>query len=224
MNAVDRAYDFAKSRILDGQYPGGELISEAHVADKVGISRTPVREAFLRLQSEGLLRLYPKRGALVVPVSVSEIENVMETRLVIERHAIQKVVRERHDLASELHAAMERQRMLARERKTTDFVAADREFHRLFIAATGNEILLSLHDSMRDRQTRMGLTALARSDARVQQILEEHEGIARAVVARDERRAADQIVRHLMGTSVLLGARGDSLRWASDAPSFQPDV
>jgi DNA-binding GntR family transcriptional regulator len=90
MSATDEAYAFAKKRILDGRFAGGELISEGDVAAGVGLSRTPVREAFLRLEGEGLLRLYPKRGALVVPVSAAEMRHVMETRLLVERYAIER--------------------------------------------------------------------------------------------------------------------------------------
>ena len=90
MSATEQAYAYAKERILDGRFAGGELISEGDVATGVGLSRTPVREAFLRLESEGLLRLYPKRGALVVPVSAAEVHAVMETRLLVERFAVEK--------------------------------------------------------------------------------------------------------------------------------------
>jgi DNA-binding transcriptional regulator YhcF (GntR family) len=100
MSVAERAYLFAKERILDGRYTGGELISEGDVAAGVGVSRTPVREAFLRLETEGLLRLYPKRGALVVPVSSAEVESVMETRLLVEQFAIEKVIRSEIDLGS----------------------------------------------------------------------------------------------------------------------------
>ena len=65
--AKDRALDYVKSQVLTGAFPGGELISEGEVANALGMSRTPVREAFLQLESQGLLKLYPKRGALVVP-------------------------------------------------------------------------------------------------------------------------------------------------------------
>jgi DNA-binding GntR family transcriptional regulator len=92
MTAKDRAYAFTKERVLDSTYAGGDLITEGEVADALGMSRTPVREAFLRLEGEGLLRLYPKRGALVVPVSVGEVEAVMETRMLVERFALDKVL------------------------------------------------------------------------------------------------------------------------------------
>ena len=92
MTATNRAYAFTKGRVLDSTFAGGNFITEGEVADALGMSRTPVREAFLRLEGEGLLRLYPKRGALVVPVSVGEVEAVMETRMLVERFALDKVL------------------------------------------------------------------------------------------------------------------------------------
>src|SRR3954454_11525326 len=82
--ATSRAYDHLKQAILDRAYPGGALLSEGEGAAQVGVSRTPVREALLRLESEGLVRLYPKRGALVLPVSPQEISDVLETRELVE--------------------------------------------------------------------------------------------------------------------------------------------
>ncbi|MCW3001367.1 MAG: GntR family transcriptional regulator [Conexibacter sp.] len=204
MTASDRAYDFAKERILDGRFAGGELISEGDVAVGVGLSRTPVREAFLRLESEGLLRLYPKRGALVVPVSVAEVESVIETRLLVERFAIEKVIRHGVELGTILDAAIREQEALAAQEREREFVEADREFHRLVVAAAENDILLQLHDSLRDRQSRMGLAALARDEDRTGQILQEHRELAAAVTARDEELARSIVDRHLRGTLTLL--------------------
>src|SRR3954468_3500809 len=142
MAAADIAYDFTKARILDGRMAGGAMVSEGDVAEGTGLSRTPVREAFLRLESEGLLRLYPKRGALVVPVSAAEIESVMETRLLVERHAIEKVVRSRAEIGEALAAELRRQEQLIATGDSPAFVDSDREFHRVFVAAAGNPILL----------------------------------------------------------------------------------
>src|SRR3954447_11104588 len=82
--ATSRAYDHVKQAILDRAYPGGALLSEGEIATAVGVSRTPVREALLRLETEGLVRLYPKRGALVLAVSAQEITDVLETRELVE--------------------------------------------------------------------------------------------------------------------------------------------
>ena len=204
MSVAEQAYAFAKERILDGRYTGGELISEGDVAAGVGVSRTPVREAFLRLETEGLLRLYPKRGALVVPVSAAEVESVMETRILVEQFAIAKVIETEIDLASRLQEAISRQVELARRHDERNFVEIDREFHRIFVAAAGNPILLQLHDSLRDRQSRMMLAALARDAHRLQQVLDEHGALAEAVRTGQAELARQVLETHLQGTLKLL--------------------
>ena len=101
-SASERAYRHVKERVLNGKLPGGELISEGEIAEALGMSRTPVRAAFAQLESEGLLRLYPKRGALVVPVSAQELEDVIETRWVIERYAIERAIGDPGELPARL--------------------------------------------------------------------------------------------------------------------------
>jgi DNA-binding GntR family transcriptional regulator len=204
MTAAEKAYVFTKERILDGRFGGGLLITEGDVGADVGVSRTPVREAFLRLESEGLLRLYPKRGALVVAVSPTEVEMVMETRLLVERFAIGKIIETEAELGASPAEVIARQERLGARSDSTGFVEADREFHRIFVAAAGNPILLALHDSLRDRQTRMNLAALARSDDRQRQVLMEHRAIAEAVAARDLDAALAMVDQHLGATQALL--------------------
>lgn len=204
MTAADRAYAYAKKRILDGRLPGGTLITEGDVGADVGVSRTPVREAFLRLESEGLLTLYPKRGAIVVAVSAAEVESVMETRLLVERFAIRKIIEDELGLGAAPVEVIARQEELATRENWREFVEADREFHRIFVAAAGNPILLQLHDSLRDRQTRMNLAALVRNTGRDRQVLAEHRVLADAVDDRDLDAALSMVDEHLGATLALL--------------------
>lgn len=223
MAAADRAYEYAKNRILDGRFPGGELIAEGDVAEPTGLSRTPVREAFLRLEAEGLLQLYPKRGALVVPVSPLEVESVMETRRLIESFAIERVIEHGTPVGQELTDAIERGERCAEASERQGFVDADREFHRVFMAAAGNPLLLDLHDSLRDRQSRMGLVAIARVTGRMETILGEHRTLRDAVVAARPVRATEILAEHLDGT---LQALRDSLVVGTPPrrdPSPRPD-
>jgi DNA-binding GntR family transcriptional regulator len=208
MAAADRAYAFAKGRILNGRFPGGTFITEGNVAAAVGLSRTPVREAFSRLASEGLLKVYPKRGALVVPVSAAEVESVMEARLVVEQFAIEKVIEYGTNLGSGPADAIAKQERFAAVGDLRKFIETDHKFHRLFVAAADNPILLQLHDSMRDRQHRMGLAALARDDARTLKALDEHRALVGVVEAGDADDARMIIRAHLHATLTLL--RGNS--------------
>jgi DNA-binding GntR family transcriptional regulator len=210
-SATARVYAHVKERLLDGRFPGGALLSENELAQRLGLSRTPVRQAFVQLEAEGLLELYPKRGALVVPVSVAEVESVMETRLLVERFAIEKVIDRGIDLGPDLELAIAHQEALTARGREREFVEADREFHRLVVAAAGNAILLQLHDSLRDRQSRMGLAALMRDENRMRQILEEHRTLVAAVTARDAELACSLVDRHLEGTLALLLGSSSSL-------------
>src|ERR671931_1935108 len=88
--AAARVYAYVKQRLLDGTFAGGALLSENELSQQLGLSRTPVRQAFVQLEAEGLLELYPKRGALVVPVAASEIEDVFEARLLVEEHCARR--------------------------------------------------------------------------------------------------------------------------------------
>jgi DNA-binding GntR family transcriptional regulator len=207
VTATNRAYAHTKERVLDGTYPGGTLITEGDVSVAVGVSRTPVREAFLRLQAEGLLRLYPKRGALVVPVSAREVDDVMETRALVERFAVEKVIASgaHRELGARLADSLARQRRL---RKSPEpFTEADRDFHGLVVAATGNQVLVDLYASLRDRQLRMGVSALSRDPGRTDTILDEHAELAEAITAGDREAALACVDRHLHGTEVALRHR-----------------
>ena len=208
MTAKDRAYEFTKARVLDSTFAGGDLITEGEVADALGMSRTPVREAFLRLEGEGLLRLYPKRGALVVPVSVGEVEAVMETRMLVERFALDKVLSAgpAPAIAAELDARIARQEEHIAAGDADGFAAVDREFHTTFVTAAGNPIVAGLYDTLRDRQQRMIVTSLLISAERSASILVEHRELADAIRTGDLERAQTVLASHLRGTLDLVRA------------------
>ncbi|MCW2598884.1 MAG: ydfH1 [Frankiales bacterium] len=202
-SATDLAYATVKQGVLQGDYPGGELLSEGEVAAVVGVSRTPVREAFLRLQAEGLLKLYPKRGALVVPVSVREVDDVLEARRVVETFAVEKAVTSGAAVALGDTLAG----MLTAQSGPVDleaFAVADRAFHFQLVAAAGNDILTGLYESLRDRQLRMSLVHVANSPERLRSAMAEHQAIADALRAGDEDAAHTAVQEHLARTGEAL--------------------
>lgn len=202
-SAADRAYRFVKDRIVRGGYPGGALLSEGDVATEVAVSRTPVREAFLRLQSEGFLVLYPKRGALVVPVSLDEIHDVLQARQLVESHAADMVIRSgRHRAVAE-----EMRRILTRQRDRPgpeEFTELDREFHAHLVAAAGNQLIVDFYAALRDRQLRMGTAALSRDPDRVTTILAEHAALCDHLAEGDREAVAATVSGHLAATRSAL--------------------
>lgn len=194
--AAHRAYAFVKERLLDGRYPGGTLLSENRLAKELGISRTPVRQAFLQLEVEDLLDLYPRRGALVKPISASEADDVLEARLLIEKHCARHAATRESDLGRELRDLLaEQERALSSN--ATDFILADRDFHRAIVAANGNRILTRQYDGLRDRLQRMAATAVAADPRHMATFIAEHREIAGAIERGDGRAAADLMASHL---------------------------
>lgn len=200
-SATTKAYRFAKARLLDGRFPAGVLLSENEIARELGISRTPVREAFLLLEAEGLLELYPRRGALVTPISPTEADDLLEARLLTEAHCAGAVRTSNPALDRALSEAIAAQEAAIIDDQAEGqghiFVVADRDFHRAIVVAHGNEILLRQYDALRDRQQRISATATARSRERILQFIAEHRRIASALAAGDGRRARDLIENHL---------------------------
>lgn len=207
-SAADRAYAFVKRQIVSGGYGGGTLISEGEVSAAVAVSRTPVREAFLRLEVEGLLRLYPKRGALVVPVSAAEIRDVLDARLVIERHAARTAIAAgRHrELAAELRAILGSHDDPDVPREAGRFTETDQRFHGALVDAAGNRLLAGFYAALRDRQLRMGTAALMRDPGRYDAILAEHAALADLIDAGDAEAVASALAAHLAATRTALSA------------------
>jgi DNA-binding GntR family transcriptional regulator len=197
-SASDRAYTWTRDRIFDGTFATGEMISEGDISGSVGVSRTPVREAFLRLASEGILELYPKRGAFVVPVTPAEMRDVIEARLLIEQWAAAVVALSPNRAATvrvlEDYIADMKTVMLAEE--PLRYHEADRRFHETIVAATENTHLASFYRSLRDRQLRIGI-ALGSLRGRAEGIHTEHQSITEAIAEGNAEKASALVRDHI---------------------------
>ena len=205
VSASERAYQHVKHGVLHGSLDGGELIAEGQIAEALGISRTPVREAFLRLEAEGLLRLYPKRGALIVPVSPAEVDDVVEARLLIERFAIAKAIAAgtHREVAARMRTVLEQQRIALDRGELDIFNDLDRDFHEELVDAAGNKIISKQYDGLRDRQLRMGVTALHGRPERLRQIVHEHEQVCALLEAADAAALDGHLEAHIARTGEM---------------------
>jgi DNA-binding GntR family transcriptional regulator len=156
--AAEHAYAHTKHLILTGEAPGGTLLSEAPLGIEIGVSRTPVHEAFLRLAAEGLLALEPRRGAVVVPMSPREAQNVLELREAIEATAARRILESGTadtTLVSALEEALTEQRGAIEADDVERFVEADQWFHAAVVDGSGNELAGHFYGLLRDRQQRI---------------------------------------------------------------------
>ncbi len=90
----ERAYEHLKAAILDGRFNPAERLAEEHLAEELGVSRTPVREALHKLESEGLIKPLETRGFIVYPDSKEEVEELFEIRSILEGYAL-KIISEK---------------------------------------------------------------------------------------------------------------------------------
>jgi DNA-binding GntR family transcriptional regulator len=201
--ASRRAYDFAKWAILSGVYPAGGVITEAALAHEIGLSRTPVREALLRLEVEGLVTLQPRRGAVVNTFSMADVEDVLEARVLVENHTAGRSFDHRAKLlpkVEEAHEAMKRNR---RERNTAAFTSSDRLFHELIVDAAENAVLSSIYRMLRERQTLFTSVIMRGRDDRMEAAISEHERILETLRGDDRDAFCASVNAHLKWSITL---------------------
>ncbi|WP_406438548.1 GntR family transcriptional regulator [Streptomyces sp. NBC_00631] len=200
----EKAYAFLRDTVLTDPGMQGAYLSEQELADRVGVSRTPVREALLQLAAEDLVELVPKRGARVSPLTGREIRELMEVRGVVERYAAQQLVASGEVPVGELRSLLARQRELTGADRAREFIAVDHRFHSALVSAVGNALLDRHYEGLRSRQVRAGVVALFNRQGRQEAVLKEHEAILDALTAGDARAACAAIDHHLESTLQVL--------------------
>ncbi len=192
----ERVYLYAREQILRGRFGGGSFIEEEDIASALGVSRTPVREAFHRLEAERFIDLLPRRGALVRQVTVQELVDVYEARRVIESHAISRICREKLPVSADMKAVLGKLEKLP-PRETFGRSELNRELHSVLVARAGNAVLSELYQSLDARQQRVAMTAIEADPTRLARISREHHALIGALAAWDEARALAILERHL---------------------------
>ncbi|WP_288425437.1 GntR family transcriptional regulator [uncultured Agrobacterium sp.] len=196
----DRAYTYIRNVILSDPATAGTFLSEQDVADQVGVSRTPVREAFLRLATENLLQLVPNRGALVLATGPQEIRQVLQAREMIEVWSARHALSNYSSVAKAMAARLQAQKELAADASFEEFIELDRLFHLELIKFSGNPVLSQMYDVLQARHFTLGVRAMRREEMRREHVLIEHEAIVEAFAAGDADRVEKAIKAHLDST------------------------
>ena len=196
----DYAYAQVRSRILTGELPPGAVISQARLAEELGVSTTPLREAIRRLAAEGMILLEAHRDAHVSTVSAQEARHLHEVRERVDPLAAGLAAERRtEEQLKQMNDALTRLTPL-RGATSLDALTAHREFHRAVYRASGNAILVDILEQLWDKSDRyrlIGLRARADSPDDSARIKGEHEEIFAAVKAGDATRAQDVMQLHV---------------------------
>ena len=207
----ERVFEHLRDEILSGELPAGTELHEVGLAQSLGVSRGPLREALGRLAAEGLVTITPRRGAVVTKLTRREFVEAYQVREALESLAVRLAVpqltdddrRRLHDLSDEMVA-------LADAGDAQGFFDANRRFHQIFVLASGNERLQEMHRLLIAQMARL----LARSQqlrGGLQQSIAEHRAILEAVDAADAERAARLMEEHIEVPQRVLDSTDDDI-------------
>ncbi len=186
-----------RDAILKGQLKPGERLLENHLADKLGVSRTPVREALRMLEQENLVELIPRRGAQVLDISAEDIKNILEIRSALEvvsiRHACQKMdndsLKELKKHNAEFEAAFE-------ARDYEGVATADEKFHDVIFSAAGNKRLVVIISNIQAQVYRYRMAYLKVYETKTA-VLNHHRNIIEAIEKHDAALGEKVMAEHI---------------------------
>jgi DNA-binding GntR family transcriptional regulator len=183
-NLAEQVYAQLKAELHDFRWIAGDRLSEAELGQRLGVSRTPVREALFRLRNEGYLAVESKTGWFVQPIDFERLEQLYDLRIVLESAAVARLAQRRDDppQLEQLKAAW----LIPAAERLADgraVCALDEQFHTALVRATGNAELARVHQDVTERIRIVRRLDFTRGD-RVEATYQEHGKILRAVLRR----------------------------------------
>ncbi len=205
------AYNALRDSILSNTLTSGTIYNEKNLAQQLGISRTPVREALLELSSQGLIEFLPRKGVVVNSFKEQDINEIFELRQIIETHAFKMACTRSPKIDfTEMEQCVEAQRRIAMESgEISKFMEIDRTFHMAFARQTGNQRLIAIMDNIRDILHIMGSYALV-VKGRMLEVVQEHKNILNAVKAGDVENTLTLLSAHLDQSKSAVSHKIDS--------------
>ncbi len=193
---TEQAADAIRARIIEGQFEFGEALSEITLAAEMGVSKTPVREAFLQLKNEGLVEILPQRGTFVFRMTIEELRQLFDMREILESSALRFAMRDNcAELSSGLKRIIKEAREAVEARDTSRFRNLDAEFHGEIITRSGNAFVQSAYNiiALRIHAFRNRLPV----DVQTWDTFDMHSEIARLVAAKDVEGAIAALRAHI---------------------------
>jgi len=198
VSTATRVADLLRERISAGEIEPGARIVELDIARELSVSRSPIREALLKLSEEGLVRILPYRGAIAVALSREQIKELLEFRLALERFALERLVAggDRSAFAMlEEHVVAISDAIKAKDFKRA--VDADLETHRAIVTLAGNQLLAQAYDGLLNR-IRTYIRITSAHYERVEDLADEHIALLEAVARGDGPLAQRILDAHIL--------------------------
>ena len=193
----DVVFKTLRQAILKGELEPGERLMEIQLAERLGVSRTPIREAIRKLELEGLVLMIPRRGAEVAKISEKNLRDVLEVRRSLEELAIDLACQRIQE--EELETLREAQKEFAAAIAAGDameIAQTDEKFHEIIYSGTGNQKLMQILSNLREHMYRYRLEYIKDANKR-QILLVEHEQILKALSLRHVQEARLAVREHI---------------------------
>lgn len=193
----DVVFNTLRQAILTGELKPGERLMEIHLADRLGVSRTPIREAMRKLELEGLVVMIPRKGAQVARITEKNLKDVLEVRRALDMLAV-KLACDRMDdeTKKELREACDEFATVIQNNNTKDITEADVRFHDVILKSTGNDRLIQLVNNLAEQMYRYRLEYI-KDSAYHNRLVKEHEAIYEAIMNNEKEKAAEAVVIHI---------------------------
>ena len=193
----DVVFNTLRQAILKGELKPGERLMEIALAERLGVSRTPIREAMRKLEQEGLVVMIPRRGAQVANITEKDLNDVLEVRIALENVAIEKAcARMTEDEMSRLWLAAKEFEHTIAEGNLVKLAEADVAFHEIIYQASDNKRLIQVLNNMREQIYRYRVEYLKDEETR-NLLVKEHEEIYEAIRNRDVKQAQEISYQHI---------------------------
>ena len=189
----DVVFKTLRQAILRGELQPGERLMEIALSKKLGVSRTPIREAIRMLELEGLVLMIPRKGAEVAGITEKNLRDTLEVRRALEELAIELSCTKITD-EEEFVDSIENKDII-------DIARADEKFHDIIFTSTGNDKLVQMINNLREQMYRYRLEYV-KAEATRNQLMEEHEMILKALKSRDKSEAKRIIAEHINNQEV----------------------
>lgn len=205
----ERAYNELKRLIQDAEFPPGTFLSERQLAVKLGMSKTPIKVALERLESEGFLSVAPQQGIVVRDLSLEEIADQFEIREALETYVLRSLAGKLTSAGqSQIEAHLQAQQDAIAVNDFRAIARLDADFHVLFATLLGNREILKTLLQLREKVHRSIMRVAINNPERQWPNLREHQDIAAAVIAGNGELAAQRLIEHLVyGRQYLLQPR-----------------
>ena len=193
----DVVFNTLRKAILRGELKPGERLMEIQLANKLGVSRTPIREAIRKLELEGLVLMIPRKGAEVAQITEKNMQDVLEVRKALEELSVQLACeRITPEQVEEMKLAAEDFRKVLKSGDVTKIAEADVKFHDIIFAATNNQRLITLLNNLREQMYRFRVEYLKQKEC-YPQLLEEHDKLIALISGGEVEEACELMGCHI---------------------------